>query len=145
MAVVYPAAVKDSNHTIVSYEILEEMIHRGSIPATYRLSELSTLEKLIGIWQEQRPGTNVEAQLVREGERAYTENPAPGTVTETRFNPDFVNTNVPGQVDSMSGLYPEHLFHLAQMMDASDETLAYSESDWMEALLWQSDSHPSLP
>lgn len=115
--------------------LLDDLAHRGSIPASFRKSELESLETLMGIWraEESRQGQGgVDAE-----ENPPTARP-PVDVLETPLcdMADLGLEDLEGNSDDWSSMSPGHLLSLVEMVDFQEGTVD-TDMTWMDGWLWE--------
>jgi proline utilization trans-activator len=131
--VISPSMIKDPSHQSESYLILDDMISRGSTPASFRKSEIQTLERLIEIWLIQQRN-NTEPPIDQSGANYNPHESLPlGSQTESvTIQPDIAT-----EFGNATNLFPGSLLSLAQMIDLNNEDVGIQEPNWLDALIWQ--------
>jgi hypothetical protein len=115
--------------------LLDDLTHRGSIPASFRKSELESLETMMGIWKAE------ESRHKQDHVEISDENPPPTRPTlafETPIGdiPELGLEDFESNWDDPSTMSPGHLLSLVEMVDFQEGTMD-TDMAWMDAWLWE--------
>ncbi|KAH6895914.1 fungal-specific transcription factor domain-containing protein [Thelonectria olida] len=115
--------------------LLDDLTHRGSIPATFRKSELESLETMMGIWRAE------ESRRTQDRVEISDENPPPARPQQAVQTP-LGDLPEPGleefesNLDDPSTMSPGHLLSLVELVDFQEGTMD-TDMTWMDAWLWE--------
>ncbi|VUC29759.1 unnamed protein product [Clonostachys rosea] len=113
--------------------LLEEFIHRGLTPASFRKSEIELLVDMIRLWKSRECGNTPGVQYGEQEQEQQVVQPLYGDESNAVPNSEHA-------FGVMCDLSPDQILSLAQMVEVQDGQLK-DDMGWMDTWLWNHEDH----